>query len=259
MGRPEISGDSLDTLTQGIYTGLPLKITGIVFWGLIAVGLVLAAETIHWLDRDLHDRQHATARHIDALIQSLFERDYGLSVDDLQQQLDIIVETTDIAGIDVIAGLDAVHSGGAGAHLTQYVDGFSLEGNNASNREVVLNMWFPPIDNVLAPQKKRLVVEMGLLVFVFGIILQWILQRLLTSPITLMVEAARKCSQGLTARFDEQRRDEFGYLARFINRALNTMAERQSDAVEALVRARNSEQALLDEKERAEVTLHSIA
>jgi len=74
-----------------------------------------------------------------------------------------------------------------------------------------------------------------------------------------MVATAQTFSEGHDSRFDEARNDEFGYLARFINRALDNLTLRQNELVTALDRARASEHALYEEKERAEVTLHSIA
>ncbi len=118
MGRPEINQPQKDSLRHGAQVGLPLKITGIVFWGLVAIGLALVAETMRWMQ-------------------------------------------------------------------------------------------------------------------IF--------------------------SEGRDSRFDEARNDEFGYLARFINRALDNLTLRQDELVAALSRARASEHALYEEKERAEVTLHSIA
>jgi diguanylate cyclase (GGDEF)-like protein/PAS domain S-box-containing protein len=73
------------------------------------------------------------------------------------------------------------------------------------------------------------------------------------------VATAQTFSKGHDSRFNETRNDEFGYLSSFINRALDNLTLRQNELVTALDRARASEHALYEEKERAEVTLHSIA
>ena len=74
MGRPEITTDLPDTLEHGIHIGLPLKITGIVFWGLVAIGLVLAAETMHWLHGDMEAHQSTTVRQAELMLRVLLER-----------------------------------------------------------------------------------------------------------------------------------------------------------------------------------------
>ncbi len=248
-----------DDLEKGVHVGLPLKITGIVFWGLVAIGLVLVAETMHWLQRDMEAAQIEHTRQTIMMIQTLVKQDGLSALDTLQPQLDILVQNTDTVGIRVSYGVNDVAAGNSQSHLTLYTDSFSVDSPFGNSTNVMTYVWMTPVAEMLAPQKKRLMLEMGLLIFAFGTILQWILKKLLANPITSMVASARDCSLGKPVQFDEARQDEFGYLARFINRALNSLSQRQDEAVRALQRALSSEEALSDEKERAEVTLHSIA
>ena len=260
MGRPQVTQPlQSDTLEQGVHIGLPLKITGIVFWGLVAIGLVLVAEAIHWLHRDMDKAQFEHTRQATLMVQALFQQDNLVALNTLQPQLDMLVNSTNIVGIRIHSGLNSIAAGDSGPHLTLYTNNFTVGTTAGDSTDVITYVWMMPIDKALAPQKKRLIMEMGLMVFAFGTILQWILQKLLTSPITSMVAAAHECSLGETTQFDETRRDEFGYLARFINKALYNLTQRQDEAVTALQRALASEQELSEEKERAEVTLHSIA
>lgn len=259
MGRAEVNhSPKQETLEQGVPIGLPLKITGIVFWGLVAIGLVLVAEAMHWLQRDMETAQIEHTRQTFMLIQTLVQQGGLGTLDTLQPQLKTLVKNTDTAGIRINYGLDSVAAGNDQSHLTFYSNSFSID-SLFGDTTVITSVWMTPVDKMLTPQKKRLMLEMGLLVFAFGIILQWILKKLLATPITNMVAAARDCSLGKTVPFDETRHDEFGYLARFINRALNSLSQRQAEAVNALQRALTSEEALSNEKERAEVTLYSIA
>jgi diguanylate cyclase (GGDEF)-like protein/PAS domain S-box-containing protein len=260
MGRPEVTRSSQDDkLEQGVHIGLPLKITGIVFWGLVAIGLVVVAEAMHWLQRDMDKAQLEQTQQTTLMIQALVQQNGLLAIDVLQPRLDMLVQSTSIIGISIQKELNRIAAGDSGPHLTRYTRHFSVNQPVDDSTDVITDVWMMPTAEVLAPQKKRLMMEMGLLVFAFGSILQLILQKLLTNPITRMVSAAHDRSLGGTTQFDETRRDEFGYLARFINRALDNLTQRQDEAVTALKRALASEQALSEEKERAEVTLHSIA
>jgi len=260
MGRSKVKQPPIhDTLEQGIHIGLPLKITGIVFWGLVAISLVLIAETIHWLQRDMDEARLEQARQASLVINVLVQQGGLTAINSLQPQLETLVDSTDIVGIKIYHGLNSIASGESGAHLELYTDNLSFTSTTGESTDVITYVWMNPDDGALAPEKKRLILEMGLLVFTFGAVLQWILQKLLTNPMTRMVAAAHSCSLGETTHFDETRHDEFGYLARFINRALDGLTQQQHDAVTALKRALASEQALSEEKERAEVTLHSIA
>jgi diguanylate cyclase (GGDEF)-like protein len=60
-------------------------------------------------------------------------------------------------------------------------------------------------------------------------ILQWILKRLLSDPIEQMVDTAQKFGKDQQIKFNDSRNDEFGYLAQFINKALDTLTQRQHE------------------------------
>ena len=262
MDRPEINQPQKDSLRHGAQVGLPLKITGIVFWGLVAIGLVLVAETMRWMQSDLEQFQETTRRHAILDVQSLLAQNPAPGPVMLQKQLQQIMDSTEISGLSVEYELDSVLVGESGGKFKSYTDVFPVIRAPYSgyiSTDVVTTVWLNSVDTILAPQKKRLMLEMGLLVFFFGMALQWILKRLLSAPITQMVATAQTFSEGRDSRFNETRNDEFGYLAKFINRALDNLTLRQDELVAALSRARASEHALYEEKERAEVTLHSIA
>jgi len=100
---------------------------------------------------------------------------------------------------------------------------------------------------------------MGGVFVLFGLLLQRVLDLVLTRPFQHMVNAAKAFSAGdEKVRFDEGRSDEFGYLARFINQALDYSIEQKNTLHRTLARAQKSEQELYEEKEKAVVTLHSI-
>ncbi|MBI3187276.1 MAG: EAL domain-containing protein, partial [Gammaproteobacteria bacterium] len=117
---------------------------------------------------------------------------------------------------------------------------------------IELKVYSPGLANVIADMRRNMLIGTGSLIFLFGLVLQQILQRLLSKPFLAMVSSAERFAQGdKHVRFNEQRSDEFGYLAKFINRALDTMVQHQYDL-------ELSRYALFEEKERAEVTLQSI-
>ncbi len=262
MDRPEIDKPQQDSLRHGTRVGLPLKITGIVFWGLVAIGLVLVAETMRWMQNDLQRYNETTMRQAVLDTQFLLSQNPGVTPVRLQNQLRRIVDSTNISGLSLEYEMDSVLVGESGGRFESYTSVFPMPNHSGTgyiSTEVVATIWLNAVDKILAPQKKRLMLETGLLVFFFGMVLQWILKRLLSTPITQMVATAQTFSERHNSRFNETRNDEFGYLARFINRALDNLTLRQKELVAALDRAHASEHALYEEKERAEVTLHSIA
>ena len=122
-----------------------------------------------------------------------------------------------------------------------------------------LKLYTPRLDRMLAHERKQLLMFMGILFLVFGFILQWVLHKILTRPFIGMVQSAQDFSNGdVSRRFDDSRDDEFGYLAKFINKALDYVLLQQRELHDMLARVRESETELACEKERAVVTLHSI-
>jgi PAS domain-containing protein len=128
------------------------------------------------------------------------------------------------------------------------------------SKNVLFSAYFPNRKTVVEEMRKHMLLSIGASIFVFGFLLQRVLQKVLTVPFVNMVRAAEDFSLGNEeARFDGKRQDEFGYLGGFINNALDSIMEQQGELVNALERASQSEVALNIEKERAEVTLYSIA
>ena len=125
-------------------------------------------------------------------------------------------------------------------------------GSPASNVE--LEYFYPNLDAYLAQKRNQLFLTIGGAVFLFGFILQQILQRVLSKPIMDMVEVASQFGDGDSAvRFDETRRDELGYMARFINSALDKMVAEQQATGRALQQLSESQHALQEQHDLLEV------
>ena len=117
--------------------GLPLKITAIVFWGLIAVGLVLVAEAIHWLHNDMEKTQLEHTKQAALMIQTL-ARSEGLdSIESLQPQLDMLVTHTAIFRIKMHCGLDSIAAGESGARLALYTNRFPINLPGSEHTDVI--------------------------------------------------------------------------------------------------------------------------
>ena len=158
-----------------------------------------------------------------------------------------------VSAVEIERGLESVTLGKPMYDLDSYTSTFSTTDlRDGRTTDVVITVYQETIGQTLLTRKKRLIMILGASFFAFGLIIQWILQKVITRPFHQMIATAESCSRGNDARFNEKRSDEFGYLSRFINKAMTALRE-------ALQRAQESEHALFDEKNRAEVTLNSIA
>ncbi|MDT8283233.1 MAG: EAL domain-containing protein, partial [Gammaproteobacteria bacterium] len=131
--------------------------------------------------------------------------------------------------------------------------------NETIAQKVYLELYFPKSADTISDVRKKFLLSIAFGVFVFGLFLQRVLQKMLSSPFQKMIATAEEFSKGAEdVRFDQSRQDEFGYLGKFINNAIDAILSNKDKLFLALERAASSEIALGIEKERAEVTLYSI-
>lgn len=239
---------------------LPLKITGIVFWGMMLVGLIFSLIQLQTLEDQLIGRYVINA---DRFSKSLSEY-LVLEPESDPEQLNAFIHSQlneyDFTGVVLHSSADVQRIADTpenGAYIDRsLLDHVISEQTHGYNR---LWLYHQDIQEAVGDKRKELLLTMGALFLAFGFILQWILQRVLTRPFLHMVHTAQRCADGSTeARFDERRADEFGFLGKFFNKALDYLLVQQGELREALSRVRESETALYQEKERAEVTLYSI-
>jgi len=240
--------------------GLPLKIAGIIFWGLLAIGLLMAAAAMPWMERIVTLEHESASRQMVFLAEQVLNNNPDTPLSTLQRSLLPMMRKLDIPAINIERSTDTVTFGTPPTDFASYTAAFpARSADERGATDVVITIYQQKPGQMLLKQKKQLMLALGASFFAFGLIIQWILQRFITHPFYRMVETAESCSQNNSARFDETRPDEFGYLAQFINKAMERLRARQSELADALKRAQASEHALFDEKQRAEVTLNSIA
>lgn len=239
---------------------LPIKITGIVFWGMMLVGLLLSLLQLRVLEDQMRGQFALDAdRFSVALVELLTAQPQSPSAN-LPMQIEQLLGRYELLGAQLKAGNRAYRFGITAdergfINESSRVNGLSYAGESLTG----LYIYHSPLDEVMQARRKQLLMAMGASFLLFGFVLQWILQRVLTKPFLSMVQTAQRFASGQTeARFDQQRSDEFGFLGKFFNQALDYMLVQQDELRSALHRVRESETALYQEKERAEVTLHSI-
>jgi diguanylate cyclase (GGDEF)-like protein/PAS domain S-box-containing protein len=244
---------------------LPVKITGIVFWGLVFVGLMLAVFFLNGQEERLqqqyqnntilfiHDLKNAIQRNES---ESVMQRIIASELQSFQQRY--------LFNAFILKRGDKIYRYGQAqendlAHQQNFHVDFDEGETHTKVREYQLQIFYPNLNDVVVNERKNILISIGALVFVFGIILQKILQQILNKPFLSLLHSAQQFARGNTQlRFDETSPDEFGFLSRFINQALNSVEQQSREVHRALARAKQSELALFKEKELAEVTLRSI-
>ncbi|NDP48349.1 MAG: EAL domain-containing protein [Sulfuriferula multivorans] len=256
------------TKNNTLSSGLPVKITGIVFWGMVLVGLLIAFVVLEGRNIELGKRNtnetHLLARELTVHIEQnhLATSQQKNARTSLQRVIDSFKPGFHFEAVELVIGNDVLLFGETHPEQESIVQTLQIHDglSGAQDFPIQIRVLFQNQKKAIVDYRKKILISIGLLVVAFGLILQQILHRMLSKPFFSMIEAAESFADGNAAsRFDEKRVDEFGFLAKFINRALDSIERQQAELREALTRATQSEAALYGEKERAEVTLQSIA
>lgn len=237
---------------------LPVRVAGIVFWGLVVLGFVFALFTLNGRESQIRDQQQSVVDRFTADLYQAFASRTVLDASEMGETAGRLAQASDsVDGVLLevdgeLFRIGQTEPGGIAYERSIRVGGRQL-------REASLTLYLAPIHDQLGSERKELLLGMGGVFLLFGFILQQILDQVLSKPFRQMVSAAQAFSAGdEKVRFDEQRSDEFGYLGRFINQALDYSIQQNNALHRALARICSSERELQAEKEKAVVTLHSI-
>ena len=226
------------------WSPLSVRITVMVFWGLAFFGFVIAITVFSDLEQKLSDNNETGADRIAYRLSQYFNGD-SYSAAGVQAELENWRKIANAQGIEVRLGGRRLIAGETDQSLDVYRREQSVHRNAGKPQIAALFVYYTPLPKAVTAYRANLLMLMSLVLLAFGFLLVWVLRHLLTGPFTAMHKVAQAFSAGdVTQRFNAKREDEFGYLAQFINKALDQMLAQQA--------------ALFQEKERAEVTLHSI-
>ena len=231
-----------------MHGGLPARIAGIVFWGMVLAGLLIAVVTIQAWEKDLEAARPAYLAEAALALQTQLESQPALRPSGRAKFPAILEQMRRRYGftaLEVVGPAGVWRAGKPVMAQATYTQSIVVHQPDGTQETLRMLAYVPAHSVFLSEQRKHVLLFTGLVAMVFGLILQAILHRMLSRPFLRMVGTAQNFAAGdKSARFDVQGADEFGFLAGFINQALDA--------------ANRSETALTQEKTRIEVMLHSI-
>lgn len=242
-------------------TTLPMRVAGIVFWGLVLIGLLVVMPMLQYREHQILQQQQSSIDRFMYDLSQAIAQDAVVSLNSLIVEAEhLAADSETIRAITLRVAGKVFRIGTPAPEMDRYDRALLLPAQvpEAGGR-ARLTFYLTSLESQIAQSRKELVLGMGGLFLLFGLVLQKVLYQVLTRPFQHMVDAARAFSGGdQSVRFDEQRKDEFGYLGSFINQALDYSLEQRDALNRALEQAWQTELKLYEEKERAVVTLHSI-
>jgi len=246
------------------YTNLPVKITGIVFWGLVLLGLVASTAFISFLESRLTAERELKLDLTHDSVKYIFSTPPSASTINYTSALETLRERFGFISMEVLINGEVVRSGEYQAGLDISESSFpaytQLKNGRNIQQQAKVKIYLSPLKAEITRYRKNILIIMAAIFLGFGLILQAILKHVLSRPITTMVQTADGIVRGDSSiRFDEKREDEFGFLGSFINRVLDHLTTKHEELENSLSGQQMAEQFLSREKERAEITLYSIS
>jgi diguanylate cyclase (GGDEF)-like protein/PAS domain S-box-containing protein len=244
-----------------VQSSLSTKISVIVFWFMIVAGMGIAFSLLHNSEERITTDYASRANGLAYDLESFLHDQALLSAERIEQELQGLKLQYLAEAIEINLNGKSFQNGQRRPDQVLFARGFDFHpvGAKSAHGSGMLYISFTPLHEAVAQERKQVLIYMGVVLLSFGLSLHWVLRRILTQPFQRMVQTAKSITHGETMlRFDEKRTDEFGFLSRFINKALDFITLKQGELREALDKVRLSETNLRAEKTLIEVTLHSI-
>lgn len=245
----------------GVQSSLSTKISVIVFWLMIVAGMCISFYLLHGREAKIAEEYTARANGLAYDLDNFMHGQARIMPERMDEELDRLMDRYGVEHIEIILKGKTYTHGQQRVRQAVYARSFDYHPaqKNVAHGTGVSKISFASLDEAVSRARKQALIFMGVALLSFGLLLHWVLRQIITQPFQRMVETAKSITHGETAlRFQENRSDEFGFLARFINQALDFVTLKQRELRDALDKVRLSEASLLAEKTLIEVTLHSI-
>lgn len=223
-----------DDWSKNWQASIAVKITAVVMWAIIPFGFVIALLLVNNIKNDLEasidddaeillnsarillsdNNSYNSSRTVKTLKTKLHKSVYckiNLSVDNSSP---IVITTNDF-------------NPDSQTIEKTYFFTTILEGDA---QELALTLSHQPIETIMIKHRSNIIVLMIIIVIVLGLVLTWVIRLLVLKPLLNMVEATRQISEGRhDLRLMLNQHDEFGYLAKFLNKMLDQVFEQQKN------------------------------
>lgn len=157
------------------YSSLPLKITGIVFWGLVLVGLVASTAFISFLESQLESERNLKLDLTHDTAEQLVNTPGLASPSELTNALELLQARFGFTAIEILFANTRVRVGEQSPELDVSKRSFqtsSLIKSNNDKQRVEIMVFQPLLSDQLSSLRKNILVMMAIIFLGFGFILQ---------------------------------------------------------------------------------------
>ena len=236
-----------DDWTRNWQARVAIKITAIFLWIIILSGFGAVIYFTQDLEEDI---QAGVSRDLDSLAYQVRSRldiarqeHHDLQGDELAHLVEEILlakregifDHSGIMGVRLTVGEVLVEVGNISDEFRAETRPLVYADPGASETEVArLEGFYLETKKNAVATRQQLIVSVVIVLLLFGMMLSFTIQQVLSKPFNVLMNAIQGVSNGdLDTRLDVTREDEFGHLSRFFNQMLDRVQVQQKELTEA--------------------------
>ena len=228
-------------------SSIAIKVTAPILWGLIVIGLIITAVAQTNIEEKIDERLKADADRI-SYMTSVFLIDLnGPPSAQTRDMLASLIQNTEFVAADMQLNGDTINIGDLDKRPIDEILRQVPYADKASNGKTTyaeLHLYHPAISLIIAAQRKKLLLQIGIPFLLFGLVLAGLIHLVVSRPIYELVTATKAVSEGeISLRVKTGRQDEYGHLAAFFNQMLERLEGKQKALTKALADAEAASQA----------------
>ncbi len=230
---------------------IAVRISGVVLWVLVPLVMVITFILLFDLETEIQKEyqfkgdilMHRTIMAIVGTPDKPLEF-IRPELDQLRRELGFNAVEVNYRGISVTLGSHA-----ADDSILKRQNGVESHAGHAGQMPATATGWitmtayYASVAVLVREKQSRIVIPIVVGLLLFGAFLIVAIQTIVHKPLQLLVDATRRISAGGNVKLNENRPDEFGYLAKFFNEMVDELTDKQRKLALALEEATKANKA----------------
>ena len=236
-----------DDWTKNWNGSIAVKIAAVVLWVMIAISLGTILLLLNNIERDLKNTHDWSGERLTAYVSELASQTPTPNISQIKSILEKNIKQFEFPAVVVKIGENELNIGeikeGYETHYSREL--YTLyPGADGESKRITLTPYKYPIAKLIKDKRNELVISVLAALMIFGLLLTWIINLIVTKPIQALLHATKVVSKGnLDTRLEVAGDDEFAQLSKFFNQMLENLNEQQKDLKVALESAESATEA----------------
>ena len=232
-----------DDWTKNWKANIALKVSAIVIWILVVVGVGVSALLAELAGKGLVSSYEEHADKLAYRIANIVTTSNSDNTEILKLDLHTLLSQSEFSKIDITLDKKTI-SLGHSVDVSPNTFQREIFLDKSKKDKIVITAHAPDFKNLIIEKRKKfMIITLGVLL-VFGAFLNWVINLIITKPTQTLVSTTRAISNGnLNTRLDINRNDEYGELATFFNQMLDNLESQRNELEEAVLEAKTANRA----------------